>query len=466
MAEPGRAKHPMEIVKETMTAFIRQYLRYIIPRSGATPAVNLQHNNMIHIVVIDTKAMKMLHRNAFESFSLKLKIQPVHNLIHSANADAATQGRYIQRVANRERDIVFNFRFSNAELESASQGHIVHDDTATASTSASSSSSSSDTSVPYTDFFWILSPLDLIIGNKERGCSRSIPYSIHTSVKANDKILARLEAAGTQNEWLKTIVKCGTQVGEYRGGIVPEPSPPSICEWIVSRDSSLHGALIKVFCNVEEVYPPGGGGGGGGDGSVDGAGFNTHTAPLTLGGRTVPIPPVSRHRVLLLRASLDQLNDETSAETYTDLANAYLERMKNQKYARMDANYRSHVTEDEHITNIERAATAYKTAWKENGFVCGMVHFTTDAEHTTLFLLDSFLHSKFLRKTSVIDGLRRTLRQIARDENVLSVIIPVPLSMKPDQALPVYDAMFKNGTEPLMTPRARASESIYGSDHI
>lgn len=457
MSEPAKKRDRMEIVKATIPHFICKYLHVLLPTPGNPSAVSLYTDDTSNIVVVDTEAMRLLHDSSFVQFKLSLKLQPLVNLIQSPNKDAAAIGRYALRTTNPRRDILFHFRFSDRELDCVANGNKL---------SSLSSSSSSSSSTTYTDFMWCLCPLDVMIGSRTLNAARDIAYDVVKSHRTNESIIQYLQTVYakpvTQQDVMKTLIACGTQLGEYRTSIVSTASAQTkatvvdepVCQLIVARDSKLHNALIGVFCEVTNVYDA-----AKGRTFVSELAFMHEQSAILLSPRdalhTHAISPqtkqlaVDRHRVLMLRASLDQLGDAAAVDQYVHRGNEYLDRLRGQRYESMDDEYVSLVSEQQHLDNIDRAIDSYKKAWSNDGFVCGMVNFMVDPQYHTLYILDVCVHPLFVRKLRVMAAIRKIIREIISDGEVARMVVIAPVHMTRDVALPVYDAIFGGDEESL-----------------
>jgi len=444
----------MEVVKSTIAHFISHYMDVILPCPQDTtkkPALLIDDQPTVH--VIDTAAMRLLHTGkSRETFSLRIRTHPIGALLTSTDQDTITIGRYLQRTVRPNRDLVFHFRFSVRELECLERGEPMGDD-----------ASSGDAT--QLDFFWILCPFDLVIGARVRGSSDSIAYKLTTSLRTNrlicDTLLTYCGNANVQRAIMGIIVRCGCQLGDYARdiGAKIERSP---CQIIAMRDSAMHASMINTFCQALTVYNVAHG----------------ITFPVALSmmhrraAQMFAVTPSSsswtaaaasasstqkksqsdissRHRIVMLRAGLGRLENDAAAEAYTKLFEHFIANVKSHTYDSMDVGYRGTMDRTRHDDNIAHTVDAYKTAWSVDGAVCGMLNFSIDPQHTTMLILDTFVHPALLHKVHVLDAFRQTIRDIASDERVRQIRVLAPVNMRRDAAEPVYMALFHDAARPL-----------------
>jgi hypothetical protein len=420
-----------ELVKRAVCHFVCSYMHVLLPQHDVRD-VPFCHNvagDDAHMITVDTVAFRLLHQVGSNT-SAKLKFTPLSVLCRAEDKDLASTARYAQRTMRPRRDLLFHFRFSQQELD-----HLVQGAQAVALGGVMTTS--------HLDFFWSMCPLDVMIGERTRGASDGIAYALETSVGANRAIAKSLAAyradVASMQKGVAVLMRCGTQMSEYSRMLRPLTTPPSVCDWVVSRESRMHENLTQVFCDTTKIYSPG------------------HTFYARL--QELTRASDGRNRTLILRASLDQLKDGTDASTYVDACAAHLRFIRGQAYEQTDADYRRTFTAAQHTQRIGQIVRNFEMAWKHDGVVCAMMQFVVDAAHDTLTIHDTYLHPAFHRRTHVLDGFARIVRALLSDEAVHTCVVLAPVTMNRALALPAYKALFEQATEPLLLPASsRAHE--------
>jgi hypothetical protein len=448
-------KHPTQIYKETIALFFKYFLQHVLPRplaetgEGAKmpsfqwPMSKQQPDKLAPIVYhIDTAALQLLHpkTDALTTQRFKRQYVDLDYWLLNKDKDARTTGSYIQRTVDFEREVVFRFCFLDSEVDTVSRGQavtttgLVHDH------------------VAYTSVYIVLSPYLLArSANTEFADSMSTAtrklaerYRI-THLPTNDLVCTLI------NKWpfsdlVARVVRCRHVVLSYQHSIpsLTLSDVKTVAQLTVERRSQLHSTLMQYFCKVEEVY---------------GSSPNVPNLEAAQGEmarlyirwirnatqRTVTDDQcqaefASRVSVLLFRASLNLLTDR-DAEMYKKAVGDQLDVIRNLKPEEVGgATYSA----NEHAARVEQTATTHETAMREDGYVCGMMHYAIDPSHTVLFVFDTMVHRGFRHPQSVIQAFRSTVDNIIVDEGVRLMAVVTPTWMRPAVAREVYDTLFSH----------------------
>jgi hypothetical protein len=458
MSSPSNRKQSaLEIRKKCIRLALSFMLKALLPVecvAGREPILNTHQGS---IVTIQTDKMCLLHAQT------KVKARPgVDSLaffMQSKDLDTQSMGRYIRRCMKPGREIAFRFVFSNDEIAMLENNQTLTDGNKPVTTS-------------YTEFFMILCPLDLMIAPYQRGSAQRLAYNLNTSYKANARIVEYLQSNRTSDECLTRLTRCYFQVGDYRKDLLvaenetttqgqpasaSDPSK-SVCQLTMTRESDFMNILINMFCQVTLIY--------GAESALHGHVFADELESMNKRIRSMPYliaaqakhpsvqPPSAasiassasrsqfaptvhpRHRVLVLRASLDQLNDDASADAFQNESRLFFDRMRKVKPQGGAADAAAHAE------NVKHSIESFTKALAFDGFVCGMVNVFVDEQHKALVIIDTYVHPCMARKLFVLDAIRAALADLAADEAVARVAVLAPITMKRDTALPLYDALF------------------------